>query len=206
MGVSCAKGSLQLKKDYVANVVLQSDPWLPATREALDQTLARILFLYRRVVVSGDEDLAKEQLRSQLREKVVVDRETVWSQMVSGRREQGIFRSVEPDEHVSAYDKNNSSIRTPLGRLGVPSWWSGKAAIFLVALAVMFTVVQIQPFDRVEESNCLAMLLFCTILWATEAIPLFVTSLAVPFLVVLLRVLRSSDEADVRLPASEATK
>lgn len=157
-------------------MVLQSDPWLPATREALDQTLARILFLYRRVVVSGDEDLAKDQLRSQLREKVVVDRETVWSQMVSGRREQGIFRSVEPDEHVSAYETPKGSIRTPLGRLGLPSWWSAKGAIFVVALIVMFVVVQVQPFDRVEESNCLAMLLFCTILWATEVCPVLVIS------------------------------
>ena len=158
----------QLKKDYVANVVLQSDPWLPSTREALDQDLGRILFLYRRVVVGGDEDLAKEQLRSQLREKVVVDRETVWSQMVSGRREQGIFRSVEPDEHVSAFEHPKGSIKTPLGRFGLPSWWSGKAAILVLALGVMFVIIQVQPFERVEESNCLAMLIFCTILWATE--------------------------------------
>lgn len=88
--------------------------------------------------------------------------------MVSGRREQGIFRSVEPDEHVSAFETPKGSIRTPLGRLGLPSWWSGKAAIFVIALIVMFAIIQVQPFDRVEESNCLAMLLFCTILWATE--------------------------------------
>jgi phosphate transporter len=162
----------QLKKEYVANVVLQSDPWRPSTREALDQDLGRILFLYRRVVVGGDEDLAKEQLRSQLREKVVVDRETVWSQMVSGRREQGIFRSVEPDEHVSAFEHPKGSIKTPLGRFGLPSWWSGKAAILVLALIVMFVIVQVQPFDRVEESNCLAMLVFCTMLWATEVGPL----------------------------------
>jgi phosphate transporter len=39
-----------------------------------------------------------------------------------------------------------------------------------------------------------------------QAIPLFVTSLAVPFLVVLLRVLRSTDGKDTRLPAADATK
>lgn len=149
-------------------MVLKTDPWLPATREALDQDLGRILFLYRRVVVSGDEDLAKDQLRSQLREKVVVDRETVWSQMVSGHREQGIFRSVEPDAHVSAFENPSGSIKTPLGRLGLPTWFSAKGAIFVLALGIMFVIVQVQPFVRVEESNCLAMLVFCTILWATE--------------------------------------
>lgn len=39
-----------------------------------------------------------------------------------------------------------------------------------------------------------------------QAIPLFVTSLAVPFLVVVLRVLRSSDGEDKRLSANDATK
>jgi phosphate transporter len=40
----------------------------------------------------------------------------------------------------------------------------------------------------------------------TQAIPLFVTSLAVPFLVVVLRVLRSTDGKDERLSANDATK
>lgn len=39
-----------------------------------------------------------------------------------------------------------------------------------------------------------------------QAIPLFVTSLSVPLLVVFLRVLRTSDEADLRLTAADATK
>lgn len=39
-----------------------------------------------------------------------------------------------------------------------------------------------------------------------QAIPLFVTSLSVPFLVVVLRVIRSSDGHDTRLSAGDATK
>lgn len=165
-----------------------------------------VFFLYRRVVVAGDEELAKEQLRAQLRERIVVDRETVWSQMVSDRRGQGIFRSVEPDEHVPAFERPKRGLRTPCGRLAFPSWFTTRGFIFCIAFATLIGIIWAQPFVRVEESNCLAMLVFCTILWATEAIPLFVTSLAVPFLVVVLRVLRSDDEEDRRLTASEATK
>lgn len=149
--------------------MLASTPWLAEDKETLDLLLARILFLYRRVAVSGDEDLAKEQLRSQLREKVVVDRETVWSQMVSGHRgeQNGIFRSISPELESNAYE-DKGIVHTPLGRFRWPVWLSGKAVIFLFALALMLGVVQYQPFSRVEESNCTAMLLFCTILWATE--------------------------------------
>jgi phosphate transporter len=151
-----------LKKDYVTNSVLTSYPWSSATTSDLDNFLSRILFLYRRVATSGDEELAKEQLRSQLREKVVVDRETVWSQMVSGRREQGIFRSVNQEIEVPSFEAKSA-----FGRRW-PAWLTAKTCILLLALGVLVAIVQIQPFERVEESNCLAMLIFCTILWATE--------------------------------------
>ncbi|RXK41190.1 phosphate transporter [Tremella mesenterica] len=191
----------QLKNDYLPNVVLTSRPWVQSDRDDLDNLISHILLLYRRIVTSGNEDQAKDQLRAQLREKVVVDRETVWSQMVSGHRGQGIFRSIEPDEE-SVFKPD------PTQRSGkyLPGWLSRKVVLCLLALGVLVIIVQTQPVGRVEESNCLAMLLFCTILWATEAIPLFVTSLAVPFLVVILRVLRSSDGEDTRLSASDATK
>lgn len=155
----------------MAESVTTSKPWLPESREHLDHFLARILFLYRRVAVSGDEDLAKEQLRAQLREKVVVDRETVWSQMVSqqgGRVSEGKFRSVEPEMHVSIFDEDPRTIKTPFGKFKPPTWLSLKACIVLFALGVMVLIVEIQPFERVEVSNCMAMLVFCTILWATE--------------------------------------
>lgn len=218
----------KLKKDYVSNTVLPSTPWSETDRQALDSLLDRIIFLYRRVVTSGDEDLAKEQLRSQLREKVVVDRETVWSQMVSGHRE-GIFRSVTPEFSVGI--SKGKLVKTPLGKIRVPEWLSAKGVIFALAVLVLVAIVVVQPMKRVEESNCLAMLVFCTILWATEvsqtsarldcparhpisgaptltaqAIPLFVTSLSVPLLVVVLRVIRSADDESRRFSASEATK
>ena len=152
--------SSQLKKDYVAAEVLQTYPWLPSTKEAIDTLLARILFLYRRVAVAGDEELAKEQLRSQLREKVVVDRETVWSQMVSGRRTQGIFRSVEQDVDLPDFESKNVDKRHTI--------LTTKSIIFVLALLIMVAIVLVKPFKSVPESNCLAMLVFCTILWATE--------------------------------------
>lgn len=119
-------------------------------------------------MTSGDEDLAKEQLRSQLREKVVVDRETVWSQMVSGHRD-GIFRSIEPEFQVGA--PTGKLVKTPFGRLRVPTWFSAKGLICVIAVAALVGISVAEPMDRVEESNCLAMLVFCTILWATEVSP-----------------------------------
>lgn len=39
-----------------------------------------------------------------------------------------------------------------------------------------------------EKNNCLAILAFASLLWATEAVPLFATAMLVPPLVVILRV------------------
>lgn len=86
--------------------------------------------------------------------------------MVSGHRGQGIFRSVEPELVVTGQSRR--SLRTPLGKVRVPDWFSSKGLVFSLACAALLGVVVGQPFDRVEESNCLAMLVFCTILWATE--------------------------------------
>lgn len=145
----------------MSETVLLSYPWLSDTKEDLEILLARVLFLYRRVVVAGDEDLAKEQLRSQLREKVVVDRDTVWSQVVSGHRAQGVFRSVEPGA-------DNAFETSATGDRMLPAWFSTKGMFFGLAAVALIGIVRLQPFERVEESNCLAMLVFCTILWATE--------------------------------------
>ncbi len=45
-----------------------------------------------------------------------------------------------------------------------------------------------------EKANCLAILVFASMLWALEAIPLFTTAMIVPVLVVTLRVSQSSHE------------
>lgn len=99
---------------------------------------------------------------------MVVDRETVWSQMVSGRnRSEGIFRSVTSDQ-IASTEPNKNVLKTPCGSFRVPTWLTMKAAMVILATVSSILIVHLQPLDRVEESNCMAMLVFCIILWATE--------------------------------------
>lgn len=71
------------------------------------------------------------------------------------------------------------------------SWFVAhrQAVILAVALAVFTVLLTVPVFKEPEKQNCLALLAFASILWCTEAIPLFVTSMLVPFLIVVLRVL-----------------
>lgn len=82
----------------------------------------------------------------------------------------------------------------------VESWVSRHKQPLLVGLAVVvFTLLLSIPiFKEPEKQNCLALLVFASLLWCTEAIPLFVTSMLVPFLIVVLRVL---DDVEQEPPA-----
>jgi di/tricarboxylate transporter len=89
----------------------------------------------------------------------------------------------------------------------VESWVSRNKQALLVATAlVVFGFLLAYPiFKEPEKQNCLALLVFASLLWCTEAIPLFVTSMLVPFLIVVLRVLDDTEqEPPARLTPKQA--
>ena len=60
-------------------------------------------------------------------------------------------------------------------------------------------------FEDRPKQNCLALLAAVSILWCTEALPLYVTSMLVPFLAVVLRVMMDdSGERPQRKSAPDA--
>lgn len=225
-----------LKRRYIDQKVITSYPWKPDTKARLDEFMLEVSFLYARCAAGGDLELAKQQLRAQLREKIIVDRETVWGRMVEQRRRDDHQLKAVGDDGATMFEKGYTVIRTPMGSLRMPAWLSMKGFIFALACLVLVGIIHVQPLAGEEESNCFAMLAFCTILWATEvsrtlqhrrtqkselklklthilvfcnpgqAIPLFVTSFLVPFLTVGLRLIKSIDGQETRLSAADATK
>jgi phosphate transporter len=63
-------------------------------------------------------------------------------------------------------------VKTPLGRVQLPTWLGGKAWILVLASLIFVAICESDWFDSVEKRNCAGMLVFCTILWATEVINL----------------------------------
>ncbi|CED82330.1 Na /dicarboxylate, Na /tricarboxylate and phosphate transporters [Phaffia rhodozyma] len=192
-------------KDFYLTSILQTHyPWHGDVQAKLEYFDHLLISTYARVVVGGDKALAGRQLGSQLREKVIIERDTVWRQMVSSQRSGdlagGYIRAVPDPRAASGHLAEKG--------LGGVTWLSQGGVIFAGAFLILILLATgtISTFERVEEQNCLAILVFCTILWASEAIPLFVTSISVPFFVVVLRVLRSTDGQDTRMSAPDATK
>ncbi|EPQ28079.1 uncharacterized protein PFL1_04406 [Pseudozyma flocculosa PF-1] len=201
----------ELKDRYLDGVVRAEAPFMRETMQRLDETIALLVQFYAKVVTNGDGEAALQQLKTHLREQVVWQRNTVWREMIGiERRAQGaaLERTVMGSTKRADYEPAKPTrLRTPCGAVTVPSWLS-MSTLHLVdrVHGAWRRAPGLRFFNRVEEQNCLAMLVFCTILWATEVIPLFVTSLLVPLLAVTLRVARTDDGHDRRMTASETTK
>ncbi|KAJ1018061.1 hypothetical protein NDA16_004930 [Ustilago loliicola] len=202
-----------LKDRYMNQSLRTQQPFTAETKRQLDECIDTLIQLYANVVTAGDVGAAAMQLKTHLREQVVWQRNTVWREMIGiERRAQGaaLERTVMGGGKRDDYEaKKPVRFQTPCGAITVPSWLSMSTVHLVIAFTALVALLKapgLRFFNRVEEQNCLAMLVFCTILWATEVIPLFVTSLMVPLLVVTLRVARTDDVKDRRMTAQETTK
>lgn len=150
--------------------------------EQLQAQLDAITQLYAIVCCNSNAGKAAAILRRQQQEQVSFERNTIWKDMVGQERRAATVHVQDGKEVV------------------VEAWVSRYKQPLLVGLAVVvFTLLLSIPiFKEPEKQNCLALLVFASLLWCTEAIPLFVTSMLVPFLIVVLRVL---DDVEQEPPA-----
>ncbi|DAZ98014.1 TPA: hypothetical protein N0F65_004504 [Lagenidium giganteum] len=75
-----------------------------------------------------------------------------------------------------------------------------------VAFFIFLLVVRVTPDGHDVQQRCLAMLVFVTTLWVTEAVPYFATALLVPPLVVFLQILDEKADPGTLLTAKQAAK
>ncbi|KAI5799873.1 SPX domain-containing protein [Geopyxis carbonaria] len=210
-----------LKNSYIERRVAPAHCFLKSTAQKLDETLAKIENLYAELVTNGDIEVARRELRLHLREHVVWERNTVWREMIGIERKAhaahmgglSLLGSLGDDLKKTrlagdeADSINTKELKTPVGRIRVPTWVFSSGFFTLAAILVVFAVLlQVTVFETPEQNNCFAMLVLVSLLWATEVIPLFVTSLLIPFLVVLLGVVRRDEAPHKRMGSKEATK
>ncbi|KAF8885479.1 SPX domain-containing protein, partial [Infundibulicybe gibba] len=189
----------ELKDRYLHETVELGLPFTQASKSNLTDAIARLIALYTKCVTRGDATMAKQQLRLHQRENIAWERDTVWRQMI-GRERRGEGEG-EPKAIGGTLITPEEEEVKKLRFLGVRVT---KKKIFMTISAIVFAVLlNVQTVAGEEANRCFAILTFCTVLWATEAIPLFVTSMFVPLLLVGLQVIRGED--DKRLERREAT-
>ncbi|CAB4397533.1 unnamed protein product [Rhizophagus irregularis] len=194
--------NIKLKSTYLNNVVSESYPFRQSNRQKVEEKISKVQEIYANLCTNANMDIAISELKAHLREFIVWERNTIWRDIIGLERKShavGIKEPVTIDHSVG----KGSNITTPFGEVNVSNTFWKNISLMLIFIGVFIFLLNIRLFEGVEENNCFALLAFASLLWATEVIPLFVTSLLVPLLVVCLRVLRDGDE---RLSAHDATK
>ncbi|KAG7067560.1 SPX domain-containing protein [Colletotrichum scovillei] len=208
----------ELRVKYMNANIDSAYPFKPENIKSIEENISKMEKAYAEIVTQGDEGLAKRDLRSHLREHVVWERNTVWRDMIGMERRaeaaslgRGLLgrdgatgsRRLQGDDELAPITKE---VVTPVGRFVVPTWVANTPLLTLLIAVVVFLLLLFLPImEKPEQQNCLALLVFVSILWATEAIPLFVTSLMIPFLCVVLTVVRSEEKPYRRLDAKATT-
>ncbi|EOO00443.1 putative spx domain-containing protein [Phaeoacremonium minimum UCRPA7] len=203
---------------YMEKYVDTAYPFQKDTIRNVEEYIEKVEKAYTEIVTDGDEVAAKKDLRSHLREHVVWERNTVWRDLIGiERRAEAaslgrvlMGRDGDPTKtRLQGDDEqfpSTKEITTPIGRFTCPTWLFSSGMFNLIIIIAVFLVLLLVPImEKPEQQNCLAMLVFVSLLWATEAIPLFVTSLMIPFLCVVLNVVLSENPPYARLNSKAAT-
>ncbi|KAI8824531.1 SPX domain-containing protein [Fimicolochytrium jonesii] len=174
----------KLRRQYMATKVEVAKPFRAQSKEALNQQINQIVEMYATLRTDGKIALAWTDLKGTLRERVIWERNTVWKDMIEQERKRETIA-------LRAQSKTGKSIYTEFTLLGVTIRISRELLQVVLCLGVFAFLLLYPTFEAPEQRNCLAILVFASLLWAFEVLPLFITAILVPFLVVFLRVLRT---------------
>lgn len=128
--------------------------------------LHQLLHLYTRCVTRGDVSAAQRQLKLHLREHIAWERDTVWRQMIGRGRRAEVGGNPETVKGTLAVQQEAKTVHTPTSSsLLKPRRrhiWKG------IGVAVFLTMLRVQNLDVKEASVSFSILVFSSILWASE--------------------------------------
>lgn len=111
--------------------------------------------------------MAKQQLKLHQRENIAWERDTVWRQMIGReRRGEGVVANTLGATLVKEPEPGIFAIPSPFGKISI----TRKVLYLIIALVVFAVLLNVQVVSGQEANRCFAVLVFCTLLWATEVI------------------------------------
>lgn len=195
-----------LRQRYLDQILSKTYVFSLGTEEHLNVRIREVVSIYSNLVTDGDDAAGLVQLQAHLRERVVFDRNTVWRDQMEINRIAHATPVVKDVKLQGETDNDEDKVvyYTILGHQ-VPSWIFNASAIKLFVIGIIFfALLNTNTLDSVPQNRCLAVVVTASLLWATEAMPLFVTSLLVPLLVICLRIPCDADGNP--MTASDASK
>lgn len=187
----------KLKSEYLETNLKNSYIFNLQTEETLKNKIERLIQIYASLATNGSIVSAKSELRLHLREHVVWERNTVWKDMI------GLERKAQ----TATVARRHNSKELLVGdedEVEETKVIDTSVIKLIIIAALTLTLLKFSPFKEIEQKNCFAILVCASLLWATETVPLFVTSLLIPLLIVVLGVLK--DDKGKRLNPEESSK
>ena len=166
----------------------------------LQNKMGQVEDVYARVMCDGSITQARSALHLLLRDRV------------ASIRQNGAVSPVTSDIMKSApILPTNTKDITPVGTSAKAShaaYFTNYRIASIIGCILLFTVILAFPEKWMGDitgpkQRCLAILLSCTALWITEAIPLYVTALLIPALITVLQVIVEKGEVKTSVEASK---
>ncbi|KAI8922118.1 SPX domain-containing protein [Powellomyces hirtus] len=180
----------KLRRHYMATKVDLARPFRPNSKENINGMIDEVVHIYATIRTDGKVGIALTDLKGTLRERVIWERNTIWKDMIEQERRRETI-GIRPPA-ASDVEKPDTTEINLFGRKlilpAIPWDW-----VKIIVCIIAFLTLLISPtFEKVEQRNCLAILVFASLLWALEVLPLFITAIFVPFMIVVLRVQRTA--------------
>ncbi|AMD19585.1 HCL566Wp [Eremothecium sinecaudum] len=183
----------------------------------LDTKISHLVQFYAIITDSSNTERSRKELRSYLRDYIVWERNTVWKDMLglesytnnisTAGKQDGDLDKINNLEYFS-YDLP-WPIRfagVSIKKLSIPKlFFTLKALKIYIVIALTIVLLTVPTLNDHAQRRCLALVACVALLWATEALPLFVTSMLVPLLVVIFRVLKD-DNGDVLVATAASSR
>ncbi|KAG7192368.1 member of the phosphate permease [Scheffersomyces spartinae] len=183
----------KIKEEFVTQFISNYSMFQSATINSLSFKINQVVSAYASLSETS-KDAASTELKSYLRDHIVWERNTVWKEMLS--LEKKTF-NIEPNTQAVNLDDDILNIewtRIKFIPFPVPKSLLTSQTIKLIIIIIVFSVLMaVKTFKDPVQGRALAVLVASAMLWASEALPLFVTSMLVPLLVVTCKVLKNKD-------------
>ncbi|KAG0672477.1 member of the phosphate permease [Maudiozyma exigua] len=175
----------------------------------LSDKINQLIEFYAKITSLNNEQLAKQELKSFLHDHIVWERSNTWKDMLGLLSQENSL-----NQDTDAQDPNAAVIGKlqleyfklplptsmyhkrffPFENIFIPKlFFTWKAA--KIAFVILFTgiLLGVKTFNDHVEGRCMALVECVALLWAFEALPLHITAMLVPLLVVLFKVLKDTD-------------
>ena len=152
----------QLQAHYLHDILEPTPPFDQASRTRITDAQSALALLFSKCVTDGDLAAAQRYLKLNLREHIAWERDTVWRQMIGReRRGEGGTPLGAPLDNT---EEKAFEVRTRVGRVR----FSRRKAWVVISALIFAILLNVSVVEGDEANQCFAVLVFATLLWATE--------------------------------------